>query len=104
MIDFNNTKSAFAHHSNWELKKAFYLFSIIKYGILVKLGSYFLKICFKLRFPIKNLVKKTIFSHFCGCENINDCELKINHLFSFGIASYVTLLVPLVNVPRLVTS
>ena len=87
MIDFNNTKSAFAHYSNWELKKAFYLFSIIKYGILVKLGSYFLKICFKLRFPIKNLVKKTIFSHFCGGENINDCELKINHLFSFGIGT-----------------
>ena len=42
MINFENTKSAFAHQSDWELKKAFFfLFSIIKSAFLVKIGTFF---------------------------------------------------------------
>ena len=87
MINFNDTKFAFAHLNNWELKKAFYLFSIIKHSYLVSLGCYLMNISFKWRLPIKILVKKTIFNHFCGGENIQDCSAKINNLFSFGIGT-----------------
>ena len=87
MINFNDTKLAFAHLTNSELKKAFYLFSILKYGFLVKLGSYLMKISFKWKLPIKTLIKKTIFNHFCGGENIQNCNNKIDHLFSYGIGT-----------------
>lgn len=87
MINFNDTKFAFAHLNNWELKKAFYLFSIIKHSYLVRLGCYLMNISFKWRLPIKIFVKKTIFNHFCGGENIQDCSAKINTLFSFGIGT-----------------
>ena len=61
MINFENTKSAFAHQSDWELKKAYFLFSIIKSAFLVKLGSAFLKFSFFLKLPIK-YSKKNHFS------------------------------------------
>ena len=87
MINFENTKSAFAHQSDWDLKKAYFLFSIIKSAFLVKIGSFFLKFSFFVKLPIKNIVKKTIFQQFCGGENIKDCNNKINHLSGFGIGT-----------------
>ena len=87
MINFENTKSAFAHQSNRELKKAYFLFSIIKSAFLVKLGSVFLKFSFFFKLPIKRIVKNTIFQQFCGGENIKDCNPKINHLSGFGIGT-----------------
>ena len=80
MINFENTKSAFAHQSDWDLKKAYFLFSIIKSAFLVKIGSFVLKFSFFVKLPIKNIVKNTIFRQFCGGENIKDCNDKINHL------------------------
>jgi proline dehydrogenase len=87
MINFENTKSAFSHQSDWELKKAYFLFSIIKSAFLVKLGSVILKFSFFLKLPVKSIVKKTIFRQFCGGENIKDCNEKINHLSQFGIGT-----------------
>ena len=87
MINFENTKSAFAHQSDWELKKAYFLFSVIKSAYLVKIGSVLLKFSFFLKLPIKRMVKRTIFRQFCGGENIKDCKDKINHLSQFGIGT-----------------
>ena len=87
MINFENTKSAFAHQSDWDLKKAYFLFSVIKSAYLVKIGSVLLKFSFFLKLPIKRMVKRTIFRQFCGGENIKDCKDKINHLSQFGIGT-----------------
>jgi proline dehydrogenase len=80
MINFKETNSVFAQKSNWELNKSYYLFSILKYSLLVKIGSFF-------RLPIKRLVKTTIFNQFCGGENIQDCNKKINELSEFRIGT-----------------
>ena len=87
MINFDDTKAVFARKSNWELRKSYYLFSILQHSILVKIGSLLLKISFFLRIPIKKLIKMTIFNHFCGGENIQDCTNKINELYEFGIGT-----------------
>tara|TARA_B110000305_G_scaffold194210_1_gene218164 strand:+ start:816 stop:1985 length:1170 start_codon:yes stop_codon:yes gene_type:complete len=87
MINFKETNSVFAQKSNWELNKSYYLFSILKYSLLVKIGSFLLKISFFFRLPIKRLVKTTIFNQFCGGENIQDCNKKINELSEFRIGT-----------------
>jgi len=87
MINFDDTKPVFAHKSNWELRKSYYLFSILQHSLLVKIGSLLLKISFFLRIPIKKLIKMTIFNQFCGGENIQDCSNKINELYEFGIGT-----------------
>ena len=87
MINFDDTKAVFAHKSNFELRKSYYLFSILQHSLLVKIGSLLLKISFFLRLPIKKLIKMTIFNHFCGGENIQDCSNRINELYEFGIGT-----------------
>jgi proline dehydrogenase len=87
MINFDDTNPVFAHKSNWELRKSYYLFSILQHSLLVKIGSLLLKILFFLRIPIKKIIKMTIFNQFCGGENIQDCSKKINELYEFGIGT-----------------
>jgi len=87
MINFDDTKAVFAHKSNRELRKSYYLFSILQHSLLVKIGSLLLKISFFLRIPIKKIIKMTIFNQFCGGENIQDCSKKINELSQFGIGT-----------------
>ena len=87
MINFEDTKPVFNHKSNWELKKSYYLFSILQHSLLVKIGSLLLKISFFLRIPFNKLIKMTIFNQFCGGESIQDCTKKINELFQFGIGT-----------------
>ena len=87
MINFEDTKPVFTHKSNWELRKSYYLFSILQHSLLVKIGSLLLKISFFLRIPFNKLIKMTIFNQFCGGESIQDCTMKINELFQFGIGT-----------------
>jgi proline dehydrogenase len=87
MLNFEDTKPVFNHKSNWELKKSYYLFSILQHSLLVKIGSLLLKISFFLKIPFNKLIKKTIFNQFCGGESIQDCTKKINELFQFGIGT-----------------
>ncbi|MCX6128988.1 MAG: proline dehydrogenase, partial [Proteobacteria bacterium] len=67
-VDLNNTKIAFSALSNYQLEQAKLLFRIIGQPTVVKLGPRLAEISLKLRLPIKSLIKKTIFSHFCGGE------------------------------------
>jgi proline dehydrogenase len=87
MINFDDTKAVFAHKSSRELRKSYYLFSILQHSLLVKIGSLLLKFSFFLRIPIKNIIKMTIFNQFCGGENIQDCSKRIIELYEFGIGT-----------------
>lgn len=84
-MDFNNTKVAFATKSNAELKRALSLFEMIKVPTMVKMGSSLLNLSFKLGLPVKGLVKKTVFNHFCGGENIQDCSTVIEKNGTQGV-------------------
>ena len=84
---FNNTKLAFTNKSNNELKKAYFLFSILDYSILTKVGNAFLVLVLKLRLPFKGIIKNTIFNHFCGGETIEDCKKTIDSLKKYKISA-----------------
>ena len=63
-----------------ELRQALILFSLLSNKIVVKIGNYLLKITLRLHLPVLFIIKKTIFKHFCGGENILDSQAKINEL------------------------
>ena len=84
---FNNTELAFTNKSNFELRKAFFLFSVLDYSILTKIGNAFLLLVLKLRLPFKIIIKNTIFNHFCGGETINDCKTTFESLKKFNISA-----------------
>lgn len=69
MSIFQNTKIAFQHKTDFQLKKAYYLFRFMHYPMLTKLGNSLLNIMVKYNFPmIQTIVKQTIFEQFCGGE------------------------------------
>jgi len=86
-VSFENTTIAFSAKDDKSLKKAYFLFSIINYSWLVKIGINLAKIAFKLGLPIKKIVKETIFALFCGGESIKDCSDTIRSLSQFHIGT-----------------
>ena len=82
---FNNTELAFTNKSNFDLRKAYFLFSVLDYPFLTKIGNMFLLLVLKLRLPFKTIIKKTIFEHFCGGETINDCKSTFDSLKAYKI-------------------
>jgi len=85
VLSFENTEIAFKSKSNTDLKRAYWLFKLISINPLVKFGSYVTNLALKIGLPIQGIIKNTIFKHFCGGQNITDCETSIQHLASYDI-------------------
>lgn len=86
-LDLNNTAIAFASLSDQQLWQAIILFKVIGSPLVVKLGPTFADLSLKLHLPVQGLIKKTVFSHFCGGENIPDCLPRIEQLGSKSIGT-----------------
>ena len=84
-VSFENTTVAFSSKSNLELRKMQFIFSVMNRKTIVNLGTNLIKLGFKLRLPIKGLVKSTIFSQFCGGETIEDCGKTIRVLYRHNV-------------------
>ena len=84
-ILFNNTELAFSNKSDVELNKAYFLFSILDYSFLTKLGNFFLMLVLKMHLPLKKVIKKTIFNHFCGGETLDECKKTFQTLSKYNL-------------------
>ena len=84
---FDNTKVAFALKNNFELNRAYYLFKMLSYQSLVNVGSSLTHFALKLNLPVKGLIKKTVFNHFCGGVNEDDCLPVIDKLYTKRVCS-----------------
>ncbi len=81
-LDFSDTKIAYAHKDDKELKETYRLFKLMNSPSLVKLGSNIGLAAVKLHLPFaKAAVKKTIFSQFVAGENLLDSQTVITHLY-----------------------
>ncbi|SFB76013.1 L-proline dehydrogenase [Flagellimonas taeanensis] len=83
-INFNNTEIAFGTRTKKELLRAKFLFGMLEYGWLTRMAKPLLNIAFKSRLPIDPIIKKTIFSQFCGGESLMECKTKIDALYNGG--------------------
>lgn len=86
-LSFEDTHIAFASKNNFQLQKAYWIFAIMNQNWFVKLGTFFIKLFLFLHFPIKKLIKTTIFQQFCGGESIEDCENTIRGLNQVSIGT-----------------
>ncbi len=86
-LEFNNTKIAFNHKSDFDLKRAYFLFKLLSLGVISRLGRKLLKMLVRLNFPIDPLIKKTIYAQFCGGSDILDCVEVINNLKKSNVYS-----------------
>ena len=86
-LEFNNTKIAFSYKSNFDLKRAYFLFKLLSLGYISKFGRKLLKTLVWMNFPIDSLVKKTVYAQFCGGTDILDCVEVINNLKKSNVYS-----------------
>ncbi|WP_224999376.1 proline dehydrogenase family protein [Cesiribacter sp. SM1] len=84
-LDFNDTKTAFAPLSDNALRKKYLIFASINNNLLTRAGTTLLKSAFRLRLPIKGVVKHTVFEQFCGGETIKESEQTIQKLAEYNI-------------------
>lgn len=87
-ISFENTSIAFSAQSNQKLRKTYWLFAAMNQPFLVRLGTFLLKLAFRIRLPlISTLVKHTLFEHFCGGESIADSQKTMDALHDYRIGT-----------------
>ena len=84
---FDNTEIAFTLKSDSELERAYFLFKMISIEPLVKIGTSATKFALNMHLPIEGLIRSTVFDHFCGGINENDCMPVVHNLYDVGVYS-----------------
>jgi proline dehydrogenase len=87
MINFDNTQAAFAHLSNFELRKKLALFKILNNPELNQLGATLTEKAFQFGLPISFFVRHTVFPHFCGGTNLKEALATAKKLHLSGVSS-----------------
>lgn len=86
-VDFTDTATAFSYKDNLALRKSLLLFSAMRYPWLVRLGTRLIQTAFDFHLPIAPLLRPTLFSQFCGGEDIEACTPTIKLLSSYGVGT-----------------
>ena len=84
---FNNTEVAFSLKSDTELDRAYFLFKLIANQPLVRIGTAVTNFAIKAHLPVEGLIRATVFDHFCGGVNENDCLNVVDRMFTKGVSS-----------------
>ena len=84
---FENTEVAFKLKSDSQLERAYFLFKMIANEPLVKIGTVVTKFALKAHLPVEGLIRSTVFDHFCGGINENDCMPVVESLSKLGVKS-----------------
>ena len=87
VIDFNNSEIAFRNKSNAELRQAHLLFKVMNNAGLVKIGKHLVNIAFAIHFPVKGILRNTIYQHFVGGTSIADCSKTIQKLAARNVGT-----------------
>ena len=84
---FNNTEIAFSLKSDSQLERAYFLFKMISIEPLVRIGTVATNFALKAHLPVEGLIRSTVFDHFCGGVNEDDCLTVINNMYEKGVSS-----------------
>ncbi len=84
---FDNTEIAFQLKSDSELERAYFLFKMIAHQPLVRIGTAATNFALKAHLPVEGLIRSTVFDHFCGGVNEEDCLPVIDKMYTKGVCS-----------------
>jgi proline dehydrogenase len=84
---FNSTETAFSLKSDTELDRAYFLFKMIDNQPLVRIGAAVTNFALKAHLPVEGLIRATVFDHFCGGINEEDCLPVVDKMFTKGVSS-----------------
>ncbi|MEM6722158.1 MAG: proline dehydrogenase family protein [Bacteroidota bacterium] len=84
---FNNTENAFALKTDSQLDRAYFLFKLISNQPLVRIGTAVTNFAIKAHLPVENLIRATVFDHFCGGTTEEECLPVVDKMFEKGVCS-----------------
>lgn len=84
---FDNTQIAFQLKNDSQLERAYFLFKMISHQPLVKIGAAATNFALKTNLPVEGLIRSTVFDHFCGGVNEEDCLPVIDKMFEKGVST-----------------
>jgi proline dehydrogenase len=84
-LDLGDTSVAFASKGKRELRRAVFLFGMLKNPAMVAFGKRVITAALNLRLPIGFIIRPLIFRHFCGGESLESCETVIARLGEYGV-------------------
>ena len=84
---FEDTKTAFALKSDAELERAYFLFKMIKSEPLVRIGTAITNFALKAHLPVEQLIRASVFDHFCGGVTEEDCLSVIDKMHEYNVHS-----------------
>ena len=85
METFGDTAVAFGYKSNFELRRAYFLFKSLQNSFLFKAAKNVVSFCFRFRLPVSWIVKPTVFRQFCGGTSIDECLPIASSLQKFNV-------------------
>ncbi|AXT49878.1 proline dehydrogenase [Aquimarina sp. BL5] len=86
---FDNTETAFTLKSDSELERAYFLFKMIANEPLVRIGTAVTNFALKAHLPVQGLIRATVFDHFCGGVDEEDCLQVVDKMYAKGRVSSV---------------
>jgi proline dehydrogenase len=92
-VSFENTANAFEYKSNKELKKAEFLFRSMGFSTLVKIGTRVTPWMIRSGFPVRSIIRDTIFNQFVGGETLEETaavakklgEYRVEVILDYGV-------------------
>ena len=84
---FDDTKIAFKMKKNFHLYNAIFLFNIITRKMLVTVFTNLTLVMLKMNLPIKWILKRTIYRHFCGGVDLVECKEIISGMYNMDVHS-----------------
>ncbi len=86
MINFENTANAFEYRTQYQLRKARFLFRLMANPALTKIGSWLTPKFLWLPF-VRKIIKNTIYEQFCGGTNLKEAAETAYLLSNFNVHS-----------------
>jgi len=84
---FEDTATAFALKTDSELERAYFLFKMIANEPLVRIGTAVTNFALKAHLPVDGLIRATVFDHFCGGVDEEDCLELIDKMYIKGVCA-----------------
>ena len=86
-VNFEDTRIAFSYQDDAALRMANFIFTLVSNPVSSFIARGAARLALFLGLPIKGLIKKTVFAHFCGGENIEQCAGIVNKLQTYGVGA-----------------
>lgn len=87
MVSFDNTEVAFSGKSQNDLRRSYWLFKVISSPWVVSMGKALTNFALAIHFPVRWILKPTIFRQFVGGENIEECSRTIKELGKYHVGT-----------------